>query len=450
MYQYISLVQIAVLLLLNGCGFLMEGTSTINQIKSVKNFKHAGDTYPTCIDIINITPPSNSFINQSSHPFFIVTFSRAVKKIKGSKEECFLTPSLIEFHKILPIKTNFVDSSRRRIMYTFYLGPDQQRIYKTLYFIIDGGHYMPYSNPWPSFVPLSVFGPYHTYSHVIKSTKQSKVLLPSPYCKVHLRRPLPEPFINSSSTSEITAQVLPEGHEVISTSLKNYELKLSAEVIGTGDNYSLILPKVVKAKFDDVNVSVAIPGGLTVNFSKADLWYKIPVKSQIIHEIRERVYHIGTPKGFKNIPYIPDVSSIGDLFQTKQIFNQYSLHSDYTKSVVLSYFVHESAPFIISKDAPTNSIDPREKLRGIRGYEDYIPTPLLSQVCPHNSTRTRNTGRWEPVFHDLEYGPFYRLISADFDKFSEWTIQSTTRVFVNSKDVTQNVSFGGLNSPKTR
>ena len=100
-----------------------------------------GDTFPTCIDIIDIEPPPFSYLPNEGdgNMTFIVTFSRAVTQTHPYKwnkgdwkkvPEAFLTPSIAEFQEILPQSAGFVGSSRSKRYYMFNITSDERRIYK--------------------------------------------------------------------------------------------------------------------------------------------------------------------------------------------------------------------------------------------------------------------------------------------------------------------------------
>lgn len=202
------------------------------------------------------------------------------------------------------------------------------------------------------------------------------------------------------------------------------------------------------------------------------MWYKIPVKTKIVHELRERIYHTSVPKVVKNVPYIPKVTNQVGLLRTHNTESNFRILAHDTNVVLLSSFVSiPDSTGMFSKEAgirTSTRINFRHNIfKGhlLQRLWDYLPKPPYSQYCSHDSVRSAGSGRQGQLFHDLEYGPFYRLLVPDFTKLGDWSANSNSRILVQSKgindflsqysnwsylDVTSSVTFGGPNFSRTR
>ena len=121
---------------------LLANISTLKALNLFDKESHfPGDTFPTCIDIIDIEPLPFSYLPNEGdgNMTFIVTFSRAVTQTYPYERrngdwrqvpEAFLTPSIAEFQEILPQSVGFVGSSRSKRYYIFNITSDERRIYK--------------------------------------------------------------------------------------------------------------------------------------------------------------------------------------------------------------------------------------------------------------------------------------------------------------------------------
>ena len=116
---------------------LLANISSLKALNLFHKESHfPGDTFPTCIDIIDIEPPPFSYLPNEGdgNMTFIVTFSRAITEAHPYKwrkvSEAFLTPSIAEFQEILPQSAGFVGSSRSKRYYIFNITSDERRIYK--------------------------------------------------------------------------------------------------------------------------------------------------------------------------------------------------------------------------------------------------------------------------------------------------------------------------------
>ena len=192
------------------------------------------------------------------------------------------------------------------------------------------------------------------------------------------------------------------------------------------------------------------------------MWYQIPVKSKIVHELRERIYHLRTSKIIKDIPFFPSINE-NDLLIEHRDHNGLRIRAHDTNLLILFGFMNIStrSPHLISKEARLKSLVYSEELVD---SDNYTSKPIYSQYCKYDSIRSAGFGRSGPLFHDVEYGPFYRLLLPDFTNLNDWVVKSNTKIIVQSKgkykiicknlinhiDVTRSVTFGGPNFPKTR
>ena len=96
-----------------------------------------------------------------------------------------------------------------------------------MYFVVDGGIFYAvnkaYGGAWIPFVPVSIFGEYYLVKTFLPSNPV--VIVPSPYCTVHLRRKLPDPHYDDPIKTKFDVKMIEENHRLIQKSKNTYEVK---------------------------------------------------------------------------------------------------------------------------------------------------------------------------------------------------------------------------------
>ena len=169
-----------------------------------------------------------------------------------------------------------------------------------------------------------------------------------------------------------------------------------------------------------------------------DLWYQIPVGTQIIHEIVERIYHTRAAK-----PMIRP----GGRFLQPGLGPPDLIRGRITDKGTIELITHDTLSFVYSSfpfGGSSNTygyfsmegglkapVDPRFVFgKSYRYHSNHVPRYIYSHRCDPDSNRTRESGRRGPINHIIQLGPFYRLLIPDVKNAKDWIIKSKTKVIV--------------------
>ena len=103
---------------------------------TAKQHLFIGDSFPTCVDVIDVRPPPGTLLN-SSEISFTITFSRYVYRLHIPWRKRWrylplvvLSPTLHVFDRVIAGSIQFRTSETNEMTVTFHVSSDYRRIYK--------------------------------------------------------------------------------------------------------------------------------------------------------------------------------------------------------------------------------------------------------------------------------------------------------------------------------
>eukprot|EP00731_Ephydatia_muelleri_P016798 Em0009g1222a len=351
---------------------------------------------------------------------------------------------------------------------------------RTLYLVVDGGWY--YSSmeeflfPYHAYVPLSVFGEYFLVEELEMKARLKPAPFPRSYCQDPVSPRLAEhPLLGEErddtglriSVDSIERHSLERGQDF-------HTVQISLVADGWG-NASMALPPTVDVLFEGKRVTVALPAG-EIRVERGYGQVHIPVKRELVYDVRERVYHYS---GLKMVPltYQPTFYRPDKYFPSYRVIRGESVrgrggdlrslcvefYDPTTRHEIAEYIAIESeeerAPNALNKTdyallKHMEDVDWRRQLVASRvssafspylfegyGHGTVFPTReddlTECRRCPPNSRRGR--GRGGLVYHCAELGTFYNLLTPVGD--SQWTVSYVLNVAVVVGGQSQNTDL---------
>ena len=172
-----------------------------------------------------------------------------------------------------------------------------------------------------------------------------------------------------------------------------------------------------------------------------DMYYQIPVSTEIIHEVVERIFHstiykatsftnhgVKTPPtdivGFKKSYWfgcwLSEVYTLGTNAPLIRPFNMFFFRNKGYAHLTLSGDI-ELANY-------RNQLYGRRwnEWRATKMYTKHPPKNTWKE-CPNDSPRTKTSGRKGHTVHHIELGPLYRLVVPN-ENVNKWRVKTETKI----------------------
>ena len=166
-----------------------------------------------------------------------------------------------------------------------------------------------------------------------------------------------------------------------------------------------------------------------------DLWYQIPVKTEIIHEVVERIYHSSSARARPIKPALKLPNKIpSDLMSTIMHGKNVELKTRETNNHIFYSIAYDKNKLgCFSYDGKIKGVSAKDILGKKYKFKKKHRPYVTWQECKPKSKRTHDSGRGGQTFHAVEYGPFYRLVIPILNDTTKWRIKSLTKIKVLSK-----------------